>query len=72
MKVSQSVELENGVVTFSGELSQQEADAILSMGLTMALANGAFPEVTKALFDAQKEDEAAQGYAFPDDMDKND
>lgn len=72
MKVNQSVELENGVVQFQGELSQQEADAILTMGLTMALANGAFPEVTKALFEAQKQDEADQGYAFPDDMEKND
>lgn len=75
MKVSQSVVLPEGVVQFEGELSQKEADLVVEIGLNYLIRAGAFPAVTAALQEAQKEEEAAMGYsddtssyAFPEDM----
>lgn len=51
MLINKSVELENGSVQFNGELSSQELDLVLTMGLNYLLAKGAVPFTSK-----QKED----------------
>ncbi len=63
MKISQTIRLPEGVVKFSGELEQAEADLVLEIGLNYLIRAGAFPAVTAALEAAQKEEEAAMGYA---------
>lgn len=72
MKVSKVVETENGAVQFEGELSEKETDLVLQLGLNYLIRAGAFPAVTSALQAAQKEEEAAQGFAFPTDMELDD
>lgn len=47
MLINKSVELENGSVQFNGELSSQELDLVLTMGLNYLLANGAIPFTSK-------------------------
>lgn len=63
MKVENTVRLPEGIVKFSGELSQTEADLVVEIGLNYLIRAGAFPAVTEALEAAQKEEEAAMGYA---------
>ncbi len=63
MKVENTIRLPEGVVKFSGELEQAEADLVLEIGLNYLIRAGAFPAVTAALAAAQKEEEAAMGYA---------
>jgi len=45
--VNKTVELENGSVQFNGELSSQELDLVLTMGLNYLLAKGAVPFTSK-------------------------
>lgn len=47
MKVNQTVQLPNGNVKFEGELSQEEADAVVGAGLTMFLMAGILPVTEK-------------------------
>ncbi len=63
MKVENTIRLPEGIVKFSGELEQAEADLVLEIGLNYLIRAGAFPAVTAALEAAQKEEEAAMGYA---------
>lgn len=49
MRVSQTLETPDGTVTFVGELSQQELDLIISVGLNFLMGQGAVP------FQVQKE-----------------
>ncbi len=63
MKIEQTVRLPEGIVQFKGELEQAEADLVLEIGLNYLIRAGAFPAVTAALEAAQKEEEAAMGYA---------
>jgi hypothetical protein len=72
MKVNRVIQLDNGAVQFNGELSEKETDLVIELGLNYLIRAGAFPAVTAALQGAQKEEEAAQGYAFPEDMTKSD
>jgi len=72
MKVEKVVMLPEGAVKFEGELSEMETDLVVEVGLNYLIRAGAFPAVTEALQKAQKEEEAAMGYEFPDDMEKND
>lgn len=65
MKIEQTVRLPEGIVKFSGELSQTEADLVVEIGLNYLIRAGAFPAVTEALAAAQKEEEAAMGYSDP-------
>lgn len=64
---------------FSGELSEQETNLVVELGLNYLIRAGAFPAITMALQEAQKNEEAEMGYMndtvgyeFPEDMDKND
>lgn len=43
MKLSKSIEGPNGIVTFTGELTSEELDLILSVGLNYLLQQGALP-----------------------------
>ena len=45
---------------------------MIELGLNYLIRAGAFPAITEALREVQKEEEADMGYAFPEDMDKND
>lgn len=72
MQVSKVVMLPEGAVKFDGELSEQETDLVVEIGLNYLIRQGAFPAITAALAAAQKEEEEAMGYKFPDEMDKND
>lgn len=72
MKIEKVIVLEEGAIKFNGELSEAETDMVVEIGLNWLIRAGAFPAVTAALAAAQKEEEAAQGYAFPEDMSKND
>jgi len=45
--INKTVELENGKVEFKGELSQEELDLVLTMGLNMLLSKGAIPFTSK-------------------------
>ena len=72
MKVDKVVILEDQAIQFNGELSAEETDLVVGVGLNYLIRAGMFPKITEALAAAQKEEEAAQGYAFPEDMDKND
>lgn len=72
MKIEQAIRLPEGTVKFSGELSEKEANLVVELGLNYLIRAGAFPAVTAALAEAQKQEEAEMGYAFPDDMEKND
>ena len=72
MKVSSVVQLPEGLVKFEGELEGKEAELVIELGLNYLIRAGAFPAITAALQEAIKEEEAAMGYAFPEDMSKND
>lgn len=72
MKVNKTLVLPEGAVRFEGELSEPEADMVVEIGLNYLIRAGAFPAVTQALEEAQKKEEAAMGYEFPDNMEKND
>jgi hypothetical protein len=72
MKVNSVVRLPEGIVKFNGELEDAEAQLVIELGLNYLIRAGAFPAITAALEAAQKEDEAAMGYEFPEDMAKND
>ena len=43
MKVDKSLEGPNGTVTFQGELSPEEVDVILGVGLNFLMQQGAIP-----------------------------
>ena len=43
MKVDKSLEGPNGTVTFQGELSSEEVDVILGVGLNFLMQQGAIP-----------------------------
>lgn len=47
MLIKKSIELENGNVEFSGELSQEELDLVLTLGLNHLLKQGAIPFSSK-------------------------
>jgi hypothetical protein len=49
MQVNKTVELEDGKVLFEGELTQQEADLVVKIGLSVLLQNGALPFLTKTV-----------------------
>lgn len=77
MKIDQAIRLPEGIIKFSGELSNLEANLVVELGLNYLIRAGAFPAVTAALEAAQKQEEEDQGYAdetytFPEDMSKND
>jgi hypothetical protein len=72
MKVSSVVRLPEGIVKFSGELADNEAELVIELGLNYLIRAGAFPAIAAALQAAAKEEEAAMGYEFPEDMEKND
>lgn len=62
MKINNVVETDEGVVKFDGELSPEESNMVVEIGLNYLIRAGAFPLVTEALAKAQKEEEEAQGY----------
>lgn len=72
MKVNQVIQLPEGLVKFEGELSEKEASLVIELGLNYLIRAGAFPAITEALRQAQKEEEAAMGYEFPEDMQLDD
>lgn len=72
MKVNQVLQLPEGLVKFEGELSEKEANLVIELGLNYLIRAGAFPAITEALQAAQKEEEAAMGYEFPEDMQLDD
>lgn len=72
MKVNKIIELPEGAVKFEGELSEKETDLVMQLGLNYLIRAGAFPAITEALQQAQKGEEAAQGYEFPEDMQLDD
>jgi hypothetical protein len=43
IKVYQTIKTENGTVEFKGELSPEEADYVITMGLNYLLQHGALP-----------------------------
>ena len=43
MKISKTLQTPEGIVTFSGELSEVEADYIVEIGLNFLLKQGALP-----------------------------
>ena len=62
----------DGLVKFEGELSEKESNLVVELGLNYLIRAGAFPAITQALQEANKEEEEAQGYAFPEDMQLDD
>lgn len=72
MKVNSVVQLPEGLVKFEGELEGKEAELVIELGLNYLIRAGAFPAITAALEAAQRDEESAMGYAFPEDMSKND
>lgn len=63
MKVNKVLQINDGqAVQFTGELSQEETDLVVEIGLNYLIRAGAFKEITEALTKANKEDEAAMGY----------
>ena len=48
MKISKAVETEQGTIQFEGELTEQETDLVLEIGLNVLLAQGAIPFTMKA------------------------
>lgn len=64
MKVNKVLQINDGqAVQFTGELSQEETDLVVEIGLNYLIRAGAFKEITEALTKANKEDEAAMGYS---------
>jgi len=64
MKISKVLQInEDKAVQFTGELSQEETDLVVEIGLNYLIRAGAFKEITEALAKANKEDEAAMGYS---------
>lgn len=47
MKVEKVIETPSGTVTFSGELSQAEADVVVRTGLNWLMQQGALPIITE-------------------------
>lgn len=47
MKIEKTIEMPNGSVRFAGELSQEEVDFVLQLGLTGMLAAGMIPYTVK-------------------------
>ena len=43
MEINHSFKTEEGYVTFSGKLSQEEADYVIQTGLNFLMAQGALP-----------------------------
>ena len=43
MKVSKTIQTDEGSVFFDGELSEEEADMVLGIGLNYLMKNGALP-----------------------------
>jgi hypothetical protein len=43
MEISKSIETPQGTVQFKGELSQEEADFVIKVGLSVLLQNGMLP-----------------------------
>lgn len=72
MKISRVINTPNGAVQFEGELSEKETDLVVELGLNYLIRAGAFPAVTQALAEAQKQEEIDMGYDFPESMEKND
>jgi hypothetical protein len=72
MKVNQVIQMPDGLVKFEGELSEKESNLVVELGLNYLIRAGAFPAITQALQEANKEEEAAQGYEFPEDMQLDD
>jgi len=72
MRVDSMIRLPEGIVKFEGELSKEEATLVIELGLNYLIRAGAFPAVSAALEEAQQAEEAAMGYEFPEDMEKND
>ncbi len=62
----------DGLVKFEGELSEKESNLVVELGLNYLIRAGAFPAITQALQEANKEEEADMGYAFPEDMQLDD
>lgn len=46
MFIKQTIRTEEGTITFQGELSQEEADMVIEVGLLTLLHNGAIPFVS--------------------------
>lgn len=51
MKITKTIKTAEGPVTFSGELTEQEFDFVLEVGLSYLMAQGAIP--FKALNDGE-------------------
>lgn len=43
MKVNKTIETPNGPITFQGELTNEELDLVIEVGLNFLLAQGALP-----------------------------
>lgn len=57
MKVSKVVQVnDNTGILFEGELSQEEADIVIGLGLAQLLRQGAFPHIMAALEEAAKDE----------------
>lgn len=72
MKIDKVVELPEGTIQFTGTLGEAETNLVVEIGLNYLIRAGAFPQVTEALAKAAKEEEAAMGYEFPEDMERSD
>lgn len=67
MKISKVIQIdETQAVQFNGELSQEESNLVVEIGLNYLIRAGAFKEITEALQQANKDEEAAMGYDFPE------
>ena len=49
MKVNTVVQTEQGIVKFQGELSKEEAELVVGIGLNYLLEAGAFPDISAEL-----------------------
>ncbi len=58
MKVDKTVETDKGTVKFEGELTEDELNLVIEIGLNVLLANGAIPLVLKQTEDDLAEEEA--------------
>lgn len=47
MHVKKAIETNKGTITFEGELSQEEVDLVIQLGLNYLLVNGALPFTTQ-------------------------
>ena len=63
MKVDTAIKTEDGIVKFQGELSQQEADMVIQLGLNYLLVRGAIVAKMAGVSDdsgPEQEDETLQ------------